>query len=287
MLILDGGIGAEMDKRINKASKDPTWCGRYHLTHSTLLHSVYEDFVKNGATILSANTYSILQYLTNESDEQIDYSVKEAIALVNRIKKSNHNLSVAGCISAHASQDATFASVQQSLSLLVSCIVKYGVDFLLVEMIQTEDIGKLMISTADSANLPVILGFSIVTNDNKLTLKDEDTDFDKEFVQRMINGCKHVVGIGVMHSSIDVMDASLYVIEEVWSGNLILYPDTGVFENNQWKCTHSNHESIEIVKKLKKIKENHPNLYIVGGCCGLGPSYIHQLAEEFENFVLK
>lgn len=284
MLILDGGIGAEMDKRITTKKKDCSWCGRYHHTHPDVLCDVYKDFLTSGAQILSANTYSILQYLSNASDEEIDDSVGKAIALVSSLGDSN--VRIAACISAHGGANFPVEDVRKSLFLLASCIAKHPVDYVLVEMIQQEEIGTMMIEAATSIRKPTILGFSVVKNEeDQLVLKEEDKAFDEALVKRMIDGYDNILCVGLMHSNIDLMDESLCVIEKVWDGNLILYPDCGVFENNTWESSASDEHSLNIVKTLKRIKEIHPKLFIVGGCCGLGPSYIGQLSEEFKPCV--
>ena len=268
-------------------NEDCSWCGRYHHTHPDVLCNLYKDFLTSGAQILSANTYSILQYLSDASDDQIDNSVRKAISIVSSLRDSDSNIRIAGCISAHGSKSFPIKDVRTSLFLLAFCIAKHSIDYVLVEMIQQEEIGKMMIQAATSIRKPTILGFSVVKKNDQLVLKEEDKTFDENLVKRMIDGYDNILCVGLMHSSIDIMDASLCVIERVWDGNLILYPDCGMFENNTWRSSASTESSLNIVKKLKKIKDNHPKLYIVGGCCGLGPSYINQLSEEFEPFFEK
>ena len=152
-------------------------------------------------------------------------------------------------------------------------------------MIQNKHIGKIMIKSANSANLPLLVGFSVVRYDGCLKLKTKDVRFTPDVVKDILSDAKNVKCVGVMHSNIDVISQALSVIENVWNGDLIAYPDCGTFKNNIWTTDATEIEMEKIAQTLLKCKEKHPNLQIVGGCCGLGLSFIKKLKKIFTPYL--
>ena len=286
MILLDGGIGSEMDLRSpKKMNDDPTWCGCHHISNPKLLQKVYEDFVVSGSQMISANTYSVLQYLLQNTDGEIQASVTKAVQITEQVRKLHPHIVIAGCLSAHGCHKHSNDEIRKSLVLLASCLAKSSVDCILVEMVQNKEIGRIMIEAADTANLPLMIGFSLVRDGECLKLKTKDVQFSPDVIRYILSDAKNVKCVGVMHSSIDVISEALSVIETVWNGDTIAYPDCGTFENNIWTtdATESNIE--KIAQLLSDCKTKHPTLQVVGGCCGLGPSFIKRLRTIFEPYL--
>ena len=76
MILLDGGVGGEIDKQLKITCNKKSWCATHHETHKDVVFGVHLEFNKNGAQIATANTFSILQYILKYSNEQIEDSVK-------------------------------------------------------------------------------------------------------------------------------------------------------------------------------------------------------------------
>lgn len=285
MQIIDGGIGSEMDLRLEaSANKDSTWCACHHSKNPTTLQKVYEDYIASGANILSANTYSILQYLLKMEAQEVEQSVHLAVQLIKNAKNyDKSNILIAGCVSAHNSIDVPDDQVYESIRLLAHCLVKSRVDYILVEMVQSLHKGKLMVKAADTANLPMMIGFSVILEDNTLKLKHKDAIFDEKTIIQILGDAQNIDSVGIMHSNVHVLDASLSVIEKVWSGHLHAYPDCGVFENNIWKTDATDAVMNSILETLLDCKTKHPRLMSVGGCCGLGPTFIDRLTSTFRH----
>ena len=288
MIILDGGIGSEMDLRSQKnTNDDPTWCGCHHISNPEILKKLYEEFVMSGSQMLSANTYSILQYLLNKEDDEIQTSVAKAVEILEQVRELHPHISIAGCISAHGCHKYSDEEIRKSLLLLASCIAKSSVDCILVEMVQNKHIGKIMIDAADTANLPLMIGFSVVRDGQSLKLKTKDVLFTPDVVRHILCDARNVKCVGVMHSNVDVISEALSVIESVWDGDTIAYPDCGTFDDNIWTTNATEHDVQEIATTLLDCKKKHPTLQVVGGCCGLGPSFIRKLKTMFEPYLEK
>ena len=165
-----------MDLRVQRtANKDPTWCSCHHTSNPEILQSLYEEYAKSGSQILSANTYSILQYLLRTNDNEILDSVARAVQIVKNVQASYPNITIAGCLSAHNCHEHADAEIKKSLRLLSSCLKHSSVDFILVEMVQNKRIGKIMVEAADESRLPLMIGFSVVRDGACLKLKKDDS----------------------------------------------------------------------------------------------------------------
>ena len=231
------------------------------------------------STILSANTYSILQYLLQCPDQAIEDSVLEAVRIANTARQGAPDTCVAGCISAHNSRDTSIDDVAKSLRLLVSALARASVDCILVEMIQEAEKGAVIIREANAARIPVMLGFSVVKVDGRLRLKDDDVEFTATFVQQACQGA-FIEYVGVMHSDIHLIDEALYVVEQGWPGLLLAYPDSGTFSDNVWTPNSNKNKDNEKVDACVDLTKRHPKLQLIGGCCGLGPSFIQKLRQR-------
>ena len=91
IIILDGGMGAELEK--NGAEMDKhMWCGKCSVDHPELVRKVHEDYINAGADVITTNTYSttpisMRQYGYEDSIEKFNQkSVKvarEALSLIH------------------------------------------------------------------------------------------------------------------------------------------------------------------------------------------------------------
>jgi len=152
-------------------------------------------------------------------------------------------------------------------------------------MVQHNRIGKIMVDAADTSNLPLTIGFSVARDGNVLKLKSKDVEFTPHIVEYILRDVKNVRCVGVMHSNINVISEALSVIENVWDGATIAYPDYGTFDNNIWRSEATEEVKENIVQSMLQLKKKHPNLHVVGGCCGLGPLFIKKLKNAFEPYL--
>ena len=132
-------------------------------------------------------------------------------------------------------------------------------------MVQNKRIGKMMVDAANTANLPLVIGFSVVRDGHCLKLKTKDVDFTPSVIRHIIGDVKNVKCVGVMHSRIDVISEALDVIENVWKGDTIAYPDHGTFDKNIWTTNATDADMEEIAHSLLDCKAQHPNLHVVEG----------------------
>ena len=57
VVILDGGMGAELEKLGASIDKD-LWSGRCSIDSPEIVHEVHQNFVNSGADVITTNTYA-------------------------------------------------------------------------------------------------------------------------------------------------------------------------------------------------------------------------------------
>jgi S-methylmethionine-dependent homocysteine/selenocysteine methylase len=183
-------------------------------------------------------------------------------------------------MSAHKRHCYEKEDVVNSLTLLATSLRETNVDCVMVEMVQNVEYGAEMIRAACLTNKPLIIGFAVELRSDKLYLKDDDVLFTATVVRKMIADACNVACIGVMHSDVSVVEHALKILEGAWKGPLVAYPDVGSFVDNVWQNHADDLAEEHIASKLISLKANHPQLLAVGGCCGLGPSFINKLSKS-------
>ena len=57
IILLDGGIGAELEKKGAKMDKN-LWCGKCSVDSPGFLKEVHENYIDAGADVITTNTYA-------------------------------------------------------------------------------------------------------------------------------------------------------------------------------------------------------------------------------------
>ena len=276
MLILDGGLGAELDKRLEPRENNIAWCSRCHETHAAEVERVHRDFVKSGAQIVTANTYAALQYLTpHRSRAEIKRSVKRAVDVA---RAANAEL-VAGSLSAHRSKCFAHARVVESVRLLAEALGEARVDCVIVEMLQIARTSRVMVQASCLLQVPVMLGFAVRRDGATLRFHNDDTEFEPGVVREILSLNRRVACVGIMHTPMEVIRDAMRVVCDAWSGPLMAYPDCGVFTNFRW--VNDVNCDADVARQMVRLAAEFPRLRIAGGCCGFGPKFIQLLRDSF------
>ena len=277
--LLDGGTGSEVDRIVGHTTGSKHWSALFHAQHPTVLRSVHAAFAQAGARIVTANTYAVLQHLLGCADEDIGRSVDAAVRMARDACAGVAGVRIAGSLSAHASDDVEEGVLTTSLLLTARALSRAEVDCVFVEMIQCPRVGALLVSAAAKIDKPLFLGFSVAVNDaGVLVFRRSNEPFEERAVHRLcrLAGVR-VTCVGIMHSDSELLERGLRVLERVWDGDLMIYPDSGRFVDNAWVSEGARHCAL-VVDRVRRACRAHPTIRYVGGCCGLGPAYIRALA---------
>ena len=286
-IILDGAIGAELEKKGAKMHKD-LWCGTCSVENPDLVKKVHEEYILAGADIITTNTYATTPIAMKQYgfDNQVNEFNKKSVQLAKEaIKNSNKDIAVAGSVSTFGSLykyglEAMKPGFKEQLNILSN----EGVDLIILEAMSSQaDIVETIVECSSQTKLPVWLSISCVIDDNtnKVMLGfsdtfDTDTNVYEDFETSMDNFSKiHQGPILIAHSDIEVTGQAIKIAKKKFNGVLGAYPNRGHYEKPHWKFV-DNITPSEYLEKAKSWVEN--GTQIIGGCCGVGVEEIKAIS---------
>ncbi|MDC1272658.1 homocysteine S-methyltransferase family protein [Pelagibacteraceae bacterium] len=286
-IILDGAIGAELEKKGAKMHKD-LWCGTCSVESPDLVKKVHEEYILAGADIITTNTYATTPIGMKQYgfDDQINEFNKTSVQIAKEaVKNSNKDIAVAGSVSTFGSlykfgTKAMKPGFKEQLKILSG----EGVDLIILEAMSSQaDIVETIIECSLESKLPVWLSISCVIDDktNKVMLGyndtiDSDTSIYEDFETSINNFSKiHKGPILIAHSDIEVTGQAIKIAKKKFNGVLGAYPNRGHYEKPHWKFV-DNITPSEYLEKAKSWVED--GAQIVGGCCGVGVEEIKAIS---------
>ena len=287
IIILDGAIGAELEKKGAKMHKD-LWCGTCSVESPDLVKKVHEEYILAGADIITTNTYATTPIAMKQYgfDDQINEFNKKSVQLAKEaIKNSNKDIAIAGSVSTFGSLykyglEAMKPGFKEQLNILSN----EGVDLIILEAMSSQaDIVETIVECSSQSKLPVWLSISCVIDDNtnKVMLGyndtvDTDTNIYEDFETSMDNFSKiHQGPILIAHSDIEVTGQAIKIAKKKFKGVLGAYPNRGHYEKPHWKFV-DNITPSEYLEKAKSWVGN--GTQIIGGCCGVGVEEIKAIS---------
>ena len=286
-IILDGAIGAELEKKGAKMHKD-LWCGTCSVESPDLVKKVHEEYILAGADIITTNTYATTPIAMKQYgfDNQVNEFNKKSVQLAKEaVNNSNKDIAVAGSVSTFGSLykyglEAMKPGFKEQLNILSN----EGVDLIILEAMSSQaDIVETIVECSSQTKLPVWLSISCVIDDNtnKVMLGfsdtfDTDTNVYEDFETSMDNFSKiHQGPILIAHSDIEVTGQAIKIAKKKFNGVLGAYPNRGHYEKPHWKFV-DNITPSEYLEKAKSWVEN--GTQIIGGCCGVGVEEIKAIS---------
>ena len=287
IIILDGAIGAELEKKGAKMHKD-LWCGTCSVESPDLVKKVHEEYILAGADIITTNTYATTPIAMKQYgfDNQVNEFNKKSVQLAKEaVNNSNKDIAVAGSVSTFGSLykyglEAMKPGFKEQLNILSN----EGVDLIILEAMSSQaDIVETIVECSSQTKLPVWLSISCVIDDNtnKVMLGfsdtfDTDTNVYEDFETSMDNFSKiHQGPILIAHSDIEVTGQAIKIAKKKFNGVLGAYPNRGHYEKPHWKFV-DNITPSEYLEKAKSWVEN--GTQIIGGCCGVGVEEIKAIS---------
>ena len=286
-IILDGAIGAELEKKGAKMHKD-LWCGTCSVESPDLVKKVHEEYILAGADIITTNTYATTPIAMKQYgfDNQVNEFNKKSVQLAKEaVKNTNKDVAIAGSVSTFGSLykyglEAMKPGFKEQLNILSN----EGVDLIILEAMSSQaDIVETIVECSSQTKLPVWLSISCVIDDNtnKVMLGfsdtfDTDTNVYEDFETSMDNFSKiHQGPILIAHSDIEVTGQAIKIAKKKFNGVLGAYPNRGHYEKPHWKFV-DNITPSEYLEKAKSWVEN--GTQIIGGCCGVGVEEIKAIS---------
>lgn len=290
ILLLDGGVSTEIRRR-GVALDENVWSGLTTKTHPDQVREVHEDYIRAGAQVITANTYSTARHVLesiNLGHESKLLNLKSVqLAQQARDNVATGDVYIAGSMSSMPPltshhEVATGEQVASSYQELAEVLAEAGVDLIVAEMMRDIENASIVIEAAVATGLPVWIGFSAMMADNgvdvrSLRWKNRDDMTSAHDFGEMVEALKPLGGqaAGIMHTRVEDTAPALKVLREHWSGPTLAYAETGKLVLPDWR-----YEEVSSPEEYATVIAGWIRDYgvqIVGGCCGTGPEHIRAL----------
>ena len=287
IVLLDGGTGSEIE-RLGVAMNDLAWCAIAHMEYPDVVRRVHESYIDAGADVIIANTFASAPHVIKRLglEDQIADINQSAVRLALEARaNTDKDVCVAASISSMPAFD-TFVipkvdEVRDGFFRQAELLVDAGAELIIAEMMREVDVAGMVITAARAAGLPVWTGFSASMDDTGSLISYESpvrADASVPFRQM----AEDVLGMGcdaagVMHSSVHDTGPALAELNELWSGLLFAYAESGHFIPPNWQFEDIISPQDYLGYARQWIAQG---VQITGGCCGIGPEHIRVLNEN-------
>ena len=284
-VIIDGGMGTELEKA-GVPMNGNVWSGQAVLTHPESVLTAHEAFINSGAEVIIANTFASARHMLEPGGlgDQVRKINLDAVKLARqaRDQTAKKPVAIAGSICEWApTSDPKWHNVEavgESCREQAALLAEAGVDLIALEMCEEIEYSLVATKAALDTGLPVWLGMSARTHEGCSSLSVFDSaelDF-LSLVKTMTQ--LPVAMINIMHTPIADIDESLDIVQSCWDGPIGIYPESGYFTMPNWQF-------VDIIEPQDLVELARSwvarGVRMLGGCCGLGPSHIKALREEF------
>ncbi len=297
ILLLDGGVSTEIRRRGVALDKN-VWSGFATKTNPHEVREVHEDYIRAGAQVITANTYSTARHVLESinlghESKLLNYKSVQ-LAREARDNAADGDVYIAGSISSMppltSHREVAVDGVESSYREIAEVLAEAGVDVIIAEMMRDIENASIVIEAAVSTGLPVWVGFSAMMADNGLDVRSlrwkntDDTTSAHDFGE-MVETLKPLGGqaAGIMHTRVEDTAPALEVLRQHWSGPAMAYAETGRLILPEWR-----YEEVSSPQDYAREIEGWIKDYgvqIVGGCCGTGPEHIralHSLLQQID-----
>ena len=166
MVIMDGGVSTEMECK-GLAMDGDVWSGAAHITHPDLVRAVHEDYIRAGAEVITANTFSTARHVLAGIGKADDAAkiTRDGIALARQARDdvATGEVWIAGSMSSMPSLEqisitATGQAAADSYREHADALAEAGCDLILAEMMIDTENAALVLDAAKATGLPLWIG---------------------------------------------------------------------------------------------------------------------------------
>ena len=279
-ILIDGATGTEIERR-GVPQLENAWNGGGALSHPEVLRSVHEDYIREGAEIVIANTFATHRHALRDAGVEDRFEALNRrgveLAVEARERTQTPDVLVAGGLSYWSwagnwpSPEGLRADTEEQASIMAAA----GADLLMLEMMVDVEHMLVVLDAAQASGLPVWVGFSCKSDPSgamallRAGLLTEALD--------AIKG-KNVPLVSIMHTEVEDIGPCLDVVADRWSGPVGVYAHSA-----QWvgdACVYDATVSPEDYAVHAKSWLDR-GVQVIGGCCGLGVDHIKALKTLF------
>jgi homocysteine S-methyltransferase len=283
IVLMDGGTGTGL-QALGVPMDGEAWSAVANLTHLDAVQRLHASFLDAGADVLITNTFAAGPGPLAAAGyaDRVDEANRNAVSAANaaRARAGRDDVVIAGSMSRMVAnglsrsepsgpptQDRLLDAYRRQAGILADA----GVDVIALEMMGATAHAVPAVAAAAETGLPVWLGISIgeATAGQATTIDGEDV---ADLIESVRTGA--IDAVLVMHTDVRLVSDSLSVIGAVWTGMVGAYPHVGEWTPPNW--VFSDVPPSTFAGYARDWVVNGAS--VVGGCCGIGPEHIAELA---------
>ncbi|HCK98552.1 MAG TPA: hypothetical protein DHW42_00395 [Candidatus Marinimicrobia bacterium] len=278
ILILDGAMGTELHRRGVNISL-PLWSASALWENPDIIREIHADYIKSGADIITTNTFrtDIRTFqkagLSKQNARQATITAVELAKTAIKIAVPKHKIWIAGSMSPledcyHPELAPDYETAVTEHKIKASWLAESGVDFILIETMNSYNEALAATRAALSTGLPVITSFILINKDKILNGDLIDSAYTKlkaEGITALSINCTH-------HS---IISGFLNTYSHKIELPVAAYANAGYYDIEKgWRADPGFSPS----KYSKTAKTwTKQSVKILGGCCGSTPLHIRHL----------
>ena len=284
VIILDGATGTELQSR-GVPMHGFAWSAAAIDTHPETVRAVHEDFIRAGADVIIANTFSTARHVLEPAGlgDRVRALNERAVALAHEARENaaaGRPVAVAGSISSFRTRVTPAGQLEGSFQEQAELLAGAGVDLIALEMMGDVQQAAPAIRAAASTGLPLWVGFSCLIGDDGEVRAYDDSPFSTALADDLavLADLPHGdVAVTVMHTLTEETAPALEIVGRHWSGVTGAYAHSGRWIDPEWEFDDSVSPADYLGAARRWIEMG---AQIIGGCCAIGPEYIRLLTER-------
>jgi methionine synthase I (cobalamin-dependent) len=272
------------------------WCALANKTHPEMVRQVHESYIRAGADIVTANTFSTSRTILGPVGlgDEVAAINQRAVALALEARDNvagGRPVAVAGSMSimtpfipgtyredpAQApDEDAEMANHREMAGLLAGA----GVDLIVMEMMYDTAAAKRAVTVAVETGLPVWVGLSVERGPGGALTGWERPDVS---LDNLLDGLLPLGGAvaGIMHTTAEDTDPALDALFARWDGPVMAYPESLVFTPAPGGAVEPDFAAAipedAFAERCRGWVEH--GVQIIGGCCGISIDHMTRMYE--------
>lgn len=288
IVLLDGGLGQEINKRSSHDASHPLWSVEVMHSEPEIVVDVHSDFLKAGARTISTNNYtaSLTRLERHGALDRFRETHQLAIDLANQAIENSDiardAVTIAGCLMPLAASYVAEAAHGYDRSYDEYCQVTeaqiHGVDMFLVETISNVEEARAACNALKSFGQNAYIGLTLSDDCSNKLRSGESLE---QAVEVLIGA--GATGLMVNCSFPEAVDKAMPILA---SSGLTCGGYANGFTSIETLAPGTTVDSLSARKDLSpEAYTNHATRWvndgatIIGGCCEIGPDHIRHMHE--------
>ncbi len=284
IVLLDGGLGQEVHRRAGKPAH-PLWSTQVMMESPEIVKSVHQDFIKAGAKIITLNSYTSTptRLARDGKVHWFEPLQRQAIQIAwearDELGMSLEQVQIAGClpplVGSYTTDNRSLQMLKDEYSQILT-IQAPEVDLIIIETMSSVKEAKAAVGAALEFEKPILLSFTLSDTQHPTLRSGETIDAAlREISGYNLNGllfnCSFPETISKGLSTIGNINVPFGGYANGFTSVELLKPGGTVDVLTTRKDLNEEVYANHVLDWIQK------GASIIGGCCEVGPSYIHHL----------